>query len=74
VLQRFLKDYVRKTPFQFKNYWKKQVFTGKGRMPKAFKQIEDEINFIANTEGAISFALLDDVTGHDTVKIIPIQP
>ena len=39
----FLKEYVKKTPFQYKNFWKKQVFTGKGRMPKSFKHPEDVI-------------------------------
>ena len=32
----FLKEYVGKTYSQYRNYWKKQVFTGKGRMPMSF--------------------------------------
>lgn len=72
IYETFLKTYVRKTPFQYKNYWKKQVFTGKGRMPKFFKHSEDLINFLSQTEGAISFARLQDIDTN-VVKIIPVE-
>jgi ABC-type phosphate transport system substrate-binding protein len=57
----FLKDYIKKTAFQYNNYWKKQVFTGQGRMPKTFPDGQALIDFVAETEGAISFARLQDV-------------
>jgi ABC-type phosphate transport system substrate-binding protein len=69
----FLKEYVGKTVFQYKNYWKKQVFTGKGRMPKTFKTSEEVIKYVSSTEGAISFAMSQDVPDDDSVKIIAIE-
>jgi ABC-type phosphate transport system substrate-binding protein len=61
VYDAFLKEYVNKTIFQYTNYWKKQVFTGKGRMPKSFKTCEEVMEFVSSTEGAISFVLANDV-------------
>ena len=69
----FLKEFVGKTVFQYKNYWKKQVFTGKGRMPKAFKTSEEVIKYVSSTEGAISFTMSQDVPDDDSVKIIAIE-
>ena len=69
----FLKEYVGKTVFQYKNYWKKQVFTGKGRMPKAFKTSDEVIKYVSSTEGAISFTMSQDVPDDDSVKIIVIE-
>ena len=63
---------LRKTIFQYTNYWKKQVFTGKGRMPKLLKTNEAVIEYITNTKGAISFVRAADVST-DTVKIIAIE-
>jgi len=69
----FLKEYVGKTIFQYKNYWKKQVFTGKGRMPKAFRKSDDVIKFMSDTKGTISFVMANDVD-LNTVKIISVEP
>ncbi|GAK56540.1 hypothetical protein U27_03502 [Candidatus Vecturithrix granuli] len=70
----FLKQYVQKTYSQYLNYWKKQVFTGKGRMPKMFNDPQELMAFLANTEGAISFARAQDVTTSNMVKVIPVIP
>lgn len=51
----FLKRFVRKTPTQFRTYWKKMVFTGKGSMPQYLKTTEDVLAFIEKHPGAISF-------------------
>ena len=67
----FLKDYIKKTPFQFNNYWKKQVFTGKGIMPKMFKDPQKVVEFVSKTEGAISFGNFQDI-GTDFVNIISV--
>ncbi len=50
-----LKAYINKTPSQFKNYWKKRVFTGKGKMPKSFKSDKEMIAYVAKTPGAIGY-------------------
>ena len=73
VYQKFLKDYIGKTIFQYTNYWKKQVFTGKGRMPKTFETSQEILAFVSQTEGAISFVPLQAV-GQNNVNIIAIEP
>lgn len=72
VYKTFLKDYVGKTIFQYRNYWKKQVFTGKGRMPGMLKTSEEVITFVSETKGAMSFVMADDVKT-DTVKVISFE-
>ncbi len=62
----FLKNYVKKTPIQYNNYWKKLVFSGKGIMPKMFDTPPKVLEFVSNTEGAISFISAQDV---DTERI-----
>lgn len=73
VYQTFLKDYINKTTIQYTNYWKKQVFTGKGRMPKSFSTSQDIIKFVAETPGAISFVLARDADV-SAVKILSLHP
>lgn len=51
----FLKDYVGKTENQFKTFWKKQVFTGKGSPPKEFDSARAMIEYVAQTAGAIGY-------------------
>lgn len=72
VYEVFLRDYIEKTIFQYTNYWKKQVFTGKGRMPKAFATSAEVIEFVAATEGAISF-VSPQAALPDTVHIVTIK-
>ncbi len=74
VYKTFLRQYVQKTYSQYLNYWKKQVFTGKGRMPRMFNDPQELMAFLANTEGAISFARGRDVVEPNMVKIIPVIP
>jgi ABC-type phosphate transport system substrate-binding protein len=62
IYEAFLKAHVDKTIYQYTNYWKKQVFTGKGRMPKTFDTSAELIEFVAATEGAIGF-----VTAQETL-------
>jgi ABC-type phosphate transport system substrate-binding protein len=72
VYDTFLKEYVNKTIFQYTNYWKKQVFTGKGRMPKSFKTCEEVMEFVSATEGSISFVSAGDVD-MNLVSILTIE-
>ena len=51
----FLKDYVGKTESQFNTFWKKQVFTGKGKPPKQFDSDRAIVEFVAQTTGAIGY-------------------
>lgn len=51
----FIKAYVGKTPKQFTNYWRKMLFSGKGRMPKAFRSQKELASFVANHKGALGY-------------------
>jgi ABC-type phosphate transport system substrate-binding protein len=51
----FLKDYVSKTTSQYSTYWKKLVFTGKGKQPEKFKTEKELVDFVNKTEGAIGY-------------------
>ncbi|MBI9091565.1 MAG: substrate-binding domain-containing protein [Desulfobacterium sp.] len=51
----FLQTYVKKSSAQFKNYWKKQVFTGKGKNPKSFASEGEIVTYVTNTPGTIGY-------------------
>jgi len=72
VYAAFLKLSVGKTITQYTNYWKKQVFTGKGRMPMAFKNSAEVLEYVAETEGAISFLPPDDIVDTESVHLITV--
>lgn len=55
VYPAFVKMYLGKTVAQYTNYWKKQVFTGKGRMPKFLEDPAEILTYVAETEGTITF-------------------
>ncbi len=55
VHKSFLKEYLSRTPAQYKKYWKKIVFTGKGKAPKTCKTEEDLIEYVKNTKKAIGY-------------------
>ncbi len=73
TLNAFLKTYIGKSPDQFKNYWKKQVFTGKGKMPKAFDSPAELMKFLSENHGSISFMRSEDVD-KALVNVISFQP
>ena len=73
LLTAFLKAYIGKTPDQFKNYWKKQVFTGKGKMPKVYQTSAELIKFLVENQGSISVMRREDVD-QAQVNILSLQP
>lgn len=66
----FLQEYVKKTPSQFKNYWRRKVFTGEGRIPRTFANEAELIDFITSTKGAVGY-----ISGPTTkpVKVLEIS-
>ncbi len=66
----FVRQFVGKTPSQFSNYWKKMIFTGKGRAPKSFDTPRDVVTFVAETAGAIGY--VPPETDTPGVKIISV--
>ena len=71
--RQFLRDCVKKTPSQFRNFWRRKVFTGEGQSPKSFKTEKDLIAFIAKTKGAIGYISNRSSIADLTVKIIPLS-
>lgn len=67
----FIREYVKKSPFQFQNYWKKQVFTGMGQPPRKFDSPAALIDYVSRTTGAIGFSCQRPDTGK--VKILTIN-
>lgn len=51
----FLKSYIQKSASQYDNYWKKQVFTGKGKAPQSFSSDKEVVEYVANTPGAVGY-------------------
>lgn len=51
----FLKEYIHRSEAQYKTYWKKILFTGKGSMPKSFDTEQEMAQYVANTKGAIGY-------------------
>ncbi|MCG8686389.1 MAG: hypothetical protein MI892_16035 [Desulfobacterales bacterium] len=64
----FLKAYVKKSASQFKTYWKKQVFTGKGKSPKTFGSETELAAYVAGKSDTIGYVSAGaDLTG---VKVL----
>ena len=69
----FLDTNVKKTPSQFKAFWKKKVFTGKGRMPDEFENDAAMIKAVAAQAGSIGYVDRASVEGAAGVKILEIK-
>ncbi len=67
----FVHDYIHKTPKQFTRYYKKMIFTGKGRPPKKVRDDAAMLHWVATTPGAIGY--ISAGTANDTVKVIVVQ-
>ncbi len=72
VHREFLWDFLKKTPTQFRNYWRRKVFTGEGKNPKAFDSEARLIDFVAQTKGALGYVSAEASPGGKGVKIIRI--
>lgn len=55
VHESFLKEYLSRTPSQYNKYWKKMIFTGKGKAPKVFETEEALVEYVKASEGAIGY-------------------
>ncbi len=71
VHKEFLKKYAKKTPSQFKRYFKTLVFTGKGKPPKSFATEKELVGYVAATDGAIGYVSAGAKTG--SVKTIQVN-
>ena len=72
VHEQFLRAFMKRTSSQFSTYWKRQVFTGKGKMPPAFATDAEMVDFVAKTDGAIGY--VGAGAPLDSVKVVSISP
>jgi ABC-type phosphate transport system substrate-binding protein len=68
---RFLKALVDRSPLQFRRYWRKIVFSGKGLAPRIFDTEARLLAYVAATEGAIGY--LSRTTVNGTVHVVSIK-
>lgn len=64
-----IKRFSGKTADQFSNYWKKQVFTGQGVMPKACDTEEELVAYVTSTPGAVGYVSPAKATA--AVRVLP---
>ncbi|OQX21899.1 MAG: hypothetical protein BWK80_31910 [Desulfobacteraceae bacterium IS3] len=71
----FLRAYIGNTAAQYLNYWKKMVFTGKSKSPKAFDTPEKLLEYVAETDGSVGYIPSEAYSEayNDKVKIISVK-
>ena len=70
VFEPFSKVVLRKSVSQFRMFWRRMVFTGKGSMPKKFNKDSDVINYVKSVPGAIAVINAKaDMTGVKTLMV-----
>jgi hypothetical protein len=67
----FLDAYVGRTPSQFASYYKKIIFTGKGRAPASMADDQAMLDFVAGTPGAMGYVNADRV--NSSVKVVEVK-
>ncbi len=68
---RFLQVIVRRTPAQYRSFWKRVIFTGTGMPPKCFAAEKEIVEFVRSSRGAVGY--IDASTPHEDVKVLSIQ-
>ncbi len=67
----FVTELLGRTEENFTVYWKRMVFTGKGRPPRSFATAAELAFYVRATEGAIGFLPADaELVG---LKVVPIE-
>jgi len=62
MTQLFLKEIVKQKPTQFKRFWSKALFTGKGTPPQELENQLEMLNLIMTDRTAIGFIHADSFT------------
>ena len=71
VHKAFLEEYIGRSATQYKNWWKKMLFTGKGEPPEEFDSVEALVEFVSKTKGAIGY--IDTSPENENVKEITVE-
>lgn len=69
----FLELYVRLSEPDWKTYWKRMVFTGRGLPPETVPTEADMIEFVSKTKGAVGYISSEGIREKDAVKIVEIR-
>jgi hypothetical protein len=67
----FLKEYMDKSDSALQAYYRTQVFTGKGSMPKSVGSDAEMVAFVAKTKGAIGYVSAD--AGAEGTKTLEVK-
>ena len=71
IHQLFLSTCLNRSHSSFINYWKRMVFTGKGLMPKVFKNEREIVDYVKKHKTAIGYISVN--TPHDGVKSVILK-
>lgn len=71
----FLATYLSRTPAQYSQYWKKLIFSGKGKSPKAFENEAELLAYITQTPGAIGYigAAAAETLTDEQIRLVTVQ-
>ncbi len=72
----FLKQYVKLSDSDWKMYWKRMVFTGRGMPPETISSEAEVIGFVSKTKGAVGYISAEGMPKkpeNDAVKIIGVK-
>jgi len=69
--QAFLEKHVGKNDAAFRAMWRKQVFTGKGSMPREFDSEEALAAYVGSTPGAIGYVSSEKAGA--SVKVLKVK-
>jgi len=70
IHREFLKTYLKRSTSQYKNHWRKMIFTGKGCTPKCFKTEDELVQYVSQTDGAIGY--IGRKTSAQNLKILEV--
>jgi ABC-type phosphate transport system substrate-binding protein len=71
VHKQFLKKYLNKSTLNFRNFWRKKIFSGNSSLPKTLNEDEDIVEYIANNSGAIGY--IHKKNASNNTKLLTIQ-
>lgn len=70
-LARFVDEALGRTEENFSVYWKRMIFTGKGRPPRMFETVDELAFYVSMTPGAIGYLPAD--AARPGVKVIRVH-
>lgn len=69
VHKNFLLKYIKRTENQFENVWRQNLFTGKGTQPVKVQSVDELVEYVSKTKGAIGY-IDSDVKPSGEIKVL----